>query len=89
MSVLNAVADGVRAAAARTAGLNVVGTGISDANGLLAHVPRGLRLLRLTGADYLAIGGVSHNPTEDTRPDDLVAGANVLLRTIVSFDNTA
>ena len=36
-----------------------------------------------------SIGGVSHNPTEDTRPDDLVAGANVLLRTIVSFDNTA
>lgn len=58
------------AAAAREAGLNVVGTGVSDANGLLAQVPRGLRLLRLTGADYLAIDGVSHVVVYDSQAID-------------------
>ena len=33
-----------------------------------------------------SIGGISHNPKEDTAADQLVAGANVLLRTIVAFD---
>jgi N-carbamoyl-L-amino-acid hydrolase len=32
-----------------------------------------------------SIGGISHNPAEDTRPEDLAAGADVLLRTLVEL----
>ncbi|GIT45670.1 MAG: hypothetical protein Ct9H300mP12_02550 [Acidimicrobiales bacterium] len=30
--------------------------------------------------------GISHNPAEHTEPDDLVAGADVLLQTILTLD---
>jgi beta-ureidopropionase / N-carbamoyl-L-amino-acid hydrolase len=30
-----------------------------------------------------SIGGVSHVPEEDTAPDDLIAGVEVLLRTVL------
>ncbi|MEZ0356026.1 Zn-dependent hydrolase [Mycobacterium sp. SA01] len=33
-----------------------------------------------------SVGGVSHSPCEDTDPDDLVLGADVLLRTLVAAD---
>jgi N-carbamoyl-L-amino-acid hydrolase len=32
-----------------------------------------------------SIGGISHNPAEDTQPDDLAAGTQVLLRTLVEL----
>jgi beta-ureidopropionase / N-carbamoyl-L-amino-acid hydrolase len=32
-----------------------------------------------------SIGGISHNPAEDTRPEDLAAGADVLLRTLLEL----
>jgi N-carbamoyl-L-amino-acid hydrolase len=32
-----------------------------------------------------SIGGISHNPAEDTLPDDLAAGTQVLLRTLVEL----
>lgn len=32
-----------------------------------------------------SIGGVSHNPAEDTAPEDLEAGANVLLQTLLEL----
>ena len=32
-----------------------------------------------------SIGGISHNPAEDTRPEDLTAGTQVLLRTLVEL----
>jgi N-carbamoyl-L-amino-acid hydrolase len=32
-----------------------------------------------------SIGGISHNPAEDTQPEDLAAGADVLLRTLVEL----
>ena len=33
-----------------------------------------------------SIGGVSHNPAEHTAPEDLMAGANVLLHTLLALD---
>lgn len=33
-----------------------------------------------------SIGGTSHHPSEDTTPDDLVAGANVLLHALIRAD---
>lgn len=30
--------------------------------------------------------GISHNPAEYTAPEDLVAGANVLLKTLITID---
>ena len=35
-----------------------------------------------------SVGGISHNPTEHTEPDDLEAGANVLLDVIVRLATT-
>ncbi|MCY4663860.1 MAG: M20/M25/M40 family metallo-hydrolase [Acidimicrobiaceae bacterium] len=32
-----------------------------------------------------SVKGISHNPAEHTEPDDLVAGANVLLNAVVSL----
>ena len=32
-----------------------------------------------------SLGGISHNPAEDTRPEHLELGANVLLRTRVEL----
>ncbi|MYK73530.1 MAG: M20/M25/M40 family metallo-hydrolase, partial [Acidimicrobiaceae bacterium] len=32
-----------------------------------------------------SVKGISHNPAEFTEPDDLVAGANVLLNTVVAL----
>ena len=32
-----------------------------------------------------SVKGISHNPAEHTEPEDLVAGANVLLRTLVKL----
>ena len=32
-----------------------------------------------------SIGGISHNPAEDTRPEDIIAGTEVLLRTTVNL----
>ena len=32
-----------------------------------------------------SVNGISHNPAEHTEPDDLVAGANVLLNTVVAL----
>ncbi|HRP97226.1 MAG TPA: hydantoinase/carbamoylase family amidase, partial [Rhodocyclaceae bacterium] len=34
-----------------------------------------------------SVGGISHNPAEHTAPDDLVAGATVLLHTLVELSN--
>ena len=34
-----------------------------------------------------SVGGVSHNPAEHTDPDDLIAGANVLLATLTELAN--
>ncbi len=34
-----------------------------------------------------SINGVSHNPAEATHPDDVMAGANVLLRTLIELSN--
>ena len=39
-----------------------------------------------TGMDFVpSVKGISHNPAEHTEPEDLVAGANVLLRTLVKL----
>ena len=35
-----------------------------------------------------SIGGISHSPKEFSRPQDIENGANVLLRTMLSFDRT-
>ncbi|MYJ30541.1 MAG: M20/M25/M40 family metallo-hydrolase, partial [Acidimicrobiaceae bacterium] len=32
-----------------------------------------------------SVKGISHNPAEFTEPDDLVAGANVLLNTVLAL----
>jgi N-carbamoyl-L-amino-acid hydrolase len=32
-----------------------------------------------------SVGGISHNPAEHTDPDDLIAGANVLLATLTEL----
>ena len=32
-----------------------------------------------------SVGGISHNPAEYTAPDDLVAGANVLLQVVLEL----
>jgi N-carbamoyl-L-amino-acid hydrolase len=32
-----------------------------------------------------SVGGISHNPAEYTAPDDLEAGANVLLHTMLAL----
>ena len=32
-----------------------------------------------------SVGGISHNPQEHTEPDDLIAGANVLFRTLLAL----
>jgi N-carbamoyl-L-amino-acid hydrolase len=32
-----------------------------------------------------SIAGISHNPAEHTEPQDLIAGANVLVRTILAL----
>ena len=34
-----------------------------------------------------SVGGISHNPAEHTDPDDLIAGANVLLATLTELAN--
>lgn len=34
-----------------------------------------------------SVGGISHNPAEHTEPQDLVAGAEVLLRTLLEISN--
>jgi N-carbamoyl-L-amino-acid hydrolase len=34
-----------------------------------------------------SVGGISHNPAEHTEPDDLIAGANVLLVTLTELAN--
>jgi N-carbamoyl-L-amino-acid hydrolase len=34
-----------------------------------------------------SVGGISHNPAEHTEPDDLIAGANVLLATLTELAN--
>ena len=47
------------AAAARSAGVNVAGTGVGDANALLDQVPDGLRLLHLTGVNHQIIPGAT------------------------------
>lgn len=47
------------AAAAIKAKLNVVGTGVSDANAMLAQIPDGLRLLHLTGFNHQVMPGVT------------------------------
>jgi len=36
-----------------------------------------------------SVGGISHNPDEFTRPDDVEAGANVLLHTLLQLAETA
>jgi N-carbamoyl-L-amino-acid hydrolase len=33
-----------------------------------------------------SIGGISHAPTEFSRPQDIENGANVLLQAVLSFD---
>jgi N-carbamoyl-L-amino-acid hydrolase len=33
-----------------------------------------------------SIGGISHSPKEFSRPQDIENGANVLLQTVLSFD---
>jgi N-carbamoyl-L-amino-acid hydrolase len=33
-----------------------------------------------------SVGGISHAPSEFTRPQDVVNGANVLLRTLLALD---
>jgi N-carbamoyl-L-amino-acid hydrolase len=35
-----------------------------------------------------SVGGISHNPDEFTRPDDVEAGANVLLHTLLQLAET-
>jgi N-carbamoyl-L-amino-acid hydrolase len=34
-----------------------------------------------------SVGGISHNPAEHTEPEDLIAGANVLLATLTELAN--
>jgi N-carbamoyl-L-amino-acid hydrolase len=34
-----------------------------------------------------SVAGISHNPAEYTAPDDLVAGANVLLQVVLALAN--
>ncbi len=36
-----------------------------------------------------SVGGISHAPTEFTKPQDIVNGANVLLQTILALDAAA
>jgi N-carbamoyl-L-amino-acid hydrolase len=33
-----------------------------------------------------SVGGISHSPEELSHPDDVVAGANVLLGTVLELD---
>jgi N-carbamoyl-L-amino-acid hydrolase len=35
-----------------------------------------------------SVKGISHNPAEHTAPEDLVAGTNVLLHTLVKLAST-
>jgi N-carbamoyl-L-amino-acid hydrolase len=36
-----------------------------------------------------SVGGISHSPTEYTKPEDMANGANVLLQTILKIDQGA
>jgi len=36
-----------------------------------------------------SVGGISHSPKEDTRVQDLINGANVLLLTLLKLDEDA
>ena len=49
-----------------------------DAQVLAAVCPAGMVFVP-------SVNGISHNPAEHTEPDDLVAGANVLLNTVVAL----
>jgi N-carbamoyl-L-amino-acid hydrolase len=53
---------------------------VHDAHSLAPHVPSGLIFVP-------SVGGLSHCPEEATNDDDLVAGANTLLQTILSLAN--
>lgn len=49
-----------------------------DAQVLAAVCPAGMVFVP-------SVKGISHNPAEHTEPDDLEAGANVLLNTVVAL----
>lgn len=59
-----------------------------------SHLPSGAghdaqHMARLGPAGMIfvpSVGGISHAPTEFTKPDDVVNGANVLLHTILALD---
>jgi N-carbamoyl-L-amino-acid hydrolase len=51
---------------------------VHDAHSLAPHVPAGLIFVP-------SVGGVSHSPEEATKDEDVVAGANTLLLTILSL----
>ncbi len=55
------------AAAARAAGLQVAAIGAGDAAALIDQVPKGLRLLHLTGVEHRAIPGVTEIAVYDSR----------------------
>lgn len=58
------------AAAALSAGFGVAGTGAQDAAALVERVPRGLRLLHLTGRDHRPIAGVTELIVYDSEAID-------------------
>jgi acetylornithine deacetylase/succinyl-diaminopimelate desuccinylase-like protein len=49
---------------------------VHDAHSLASHVPTGLIFVP-------SIDGLSHSPAEATKDEDVVAGANTLLQTIL------
>jgi N-carbamoyl-L-amino-acid hydrolase len=52
-----------------------------DAQSIAAIAPIGMIFVP-------SVNGISHSPQEFTRPEDIVAGANVLLRTLLLVDDT-
>ena len=49
-----------------------------DTQNLARIVPSGLIFVP-------SLGGISHNPRESTRPQDIVNGANTLLHTVLAL----
>jgi N-carbamoyl-L-amino-acid hydrolase len=51
------------------------------------HDAQSIALLAPVGMIFVpSVGGISHSPREHSRPEDIVAGANVLLQTLVKLD---
>ena len=52
------------------------------------HDAQSIALLAPVGMIFIpSVGGISHSPREFSRPEDVVAGANVLLHTLNRLDS--